>query len=148
MKKYWLDLAIIFILGLIFKFVTKENILGIINQSLPPRGAGLLVGILVGDKSGFDKGFYEALKNSGLVHIVVVSGSNVMLLIGGWIESLAGFFGRKRSIVMGLILGWGYANLVGWEIPVVRAMIPISSITPAMSLMKMSARVPIPLTVL
>ena len=126
MKKYWLDLAIIFILGLIFKFVTKENILGIINQSLPPRGAGLLVGILVGDKSGFDKGFYEALKNSGLVHIVVVSGSNVMLLIGGWIESLAGFFGRKRSIVMGLILGWGYANLVGWEIPVVRAMMLMS----------------------
>ncbi len=111
---------------IIYKFVTRENILGIINQSLPPREAGLLGGILVGDKSGFDRGFYEALKNSGLVHLVVVSGSNVMLLIGGWIESLAGYLGRKRSIVVGLILGWGYANLVGWEIPVVRAMMLMS----------------------
>ena len=120
------NVIILMFLGLIYNFVTRENILGIINQSLPPREAGLLGGILVGDKSGFESNFYSELKNSGLVHIVVVSGSNVMLLIGGWIESLAGFFGRKRSIVMGLILGWGYANLVGWEIPVVRAMMLMS----------------------
>ena len=126
MRRVLVDLGIILFLILSALYLTKENILLIINQSLPPREAGLLGGILVGDKSGFEKSFYENLKNSGLVHLVIVSGSNVMLLVGGWIESMAGFLGRKKSIILGLVLGWGYANLVGWQVPVVRAMFLIS----------------------
>jgi competence protein ComEC len=118
------------VLGIIlmYKFVNRDSLIYVIRQGLPPQEAGLLGGIIWGDKSGFEKNFYENLKNSGLVHLVVVSGSNVMLLVGGVIETLAGFLGRKKTIAGGLILGWGYTQMVGWEIPVVRAMLLVSMV--------------------
>lgn len=119
--------AILILIGiLIYRFVNKDSLMYVINQGLPPREAGLLAGIMLGDKSGFDKDFYDSLKNSGLVHLVVASGSNVMLLVGGWIELMAKYLERKRTIIVGLVGGWWYVNMVGWEIPVVRAMLLIS----------------------
>jgi competence protein ComEC len=119
---------IMVILGvvLMYKFVKGDSLIYVIRQSLPPREAGLLGGIILGDKSGFDRNFYQYLQNSGLIHLMVVSGSNVMLLVGGVIETLAVFLGRKKTITGGLILGWGYAGLVGWEVPVVRAMLLVT----------------------
>lgn len=111
---------------LIYKFINKQLLMESIYRSLPYREAGLMTGILLGDKSGFDRIFYEQLKTSGLVHLVVVSGSNVMLLVGGMIETLAQFFGRKKTIMLGLIVGWWYAGLVDWEVPIVRAMLLLS----------------------
>lgn len=130
-KNWWRGEIIrwgVLILGIImiYKFVNKDSLIYVIRQGLPPQEAGLLGGIILGDKSGFEKIFYENLKNSGLVHLVVVSGSNVMLLVGGGIETLAGLLGRKKTIIGGLILGWGYTQMVGWEVPVVRAMLLVS----------------------
>lgn len=106
--------------------ISKEILLQSINSSLPPVEAGMLGGILFGDKAGFSKEFYKMLQNSGLLHIVVVSGANVMILAGGMIESLARWVGRKWAITFGLIAGWWYAGLTGWQIPVLRAMILVS----------------------
>jgi competence protein ComEC len=118
----------IVILGvfLMYKFIMKESLMYVIRQSLPPEEAGMMLGIMLGDKSGFSKIYYQYLQDSGLIHLVVVSGSNVMLLIGGVIESLAGVLGRKKTIAGGLLLGWGYAGMTGWGVPVIRAMLLIS----------------------
>ena len=78
---------------------------------------------MVGDKSGIDWQFWGYLRDSGLLHVVVVSGSNVILLGGVVIENLAGLLGRKLAIVTGLLILWGYVGLVGWEIPVLRSML-------------------------
>lgn len=126
MKNLVINILILVGFVLVGKYADRESLLLTIHRSLPPREAGLLGGILIGDKGGFETEFYEDLKNSGLVHLVVVSGSNVMLLVGGWIEFMARFLGRKKSIAAGLVLGWGYANLVRWEVPVVRAMLMMS----------------------
>lgn len=107
-------------------FVSKNDLLAIIQKALPYRESGLLAGIVLGDKSGFDKTFYSNLVASGLVHIVVASGSNATILIGGLIEMLAPYLNRRWSIVGGLILGWKYVVMVGWEIPIVRAMLFLS----------------------
>lgn len=120
----WLGAAII--VFLMYKFVEKQVLIHVVNQCLPPEEAGIMGGIVWGDKSGFEKGFYENLKNSGLVHLVIVSGSNVMLLVGGLIEMSAKLLGRKKSIIVGLLVGWRYTQLVGWEVPVLRAMILVS----------------------
>ena len=102
-------------------FGSKSKMLGVIDNCLPYKEAGLLSGIILGDKTSFSKDFQTQLINSGLIHLVVVSGSNVMLLIGGVIENLASWVGRKWAIIFGLVLGWKYAIMVGWEVPVVRA---------------------------
>ncbi len=117
---------VVVIIFLIYKFVNKYSLMGVIYQSLPPLEAGLLGGMLLGDETGFEKEFWNLLKNSGLVHLVVVSGTNMMLVFGGLVESLAKILGRKKAIVVGFIVALGYLEMVGWQIPVVRAMIMVS----------------------
>lgn len=125
LNKIWFGI-IISGLVLIYKFVKRDSLIYVVNQSLPGMEAGLLNGMLWGDKSGFSKEFYDLLKNSGLVHLVVVSGSNVMLVFRGLVENLAKILGRKKAIGLGFVLVLGYLDLVGWEVPVVRAMILVS----------------------
>lgn len=125
-NKYFIYVMIGIGLMLMYKFVNRDSLIYVIGQSLPAKEAGLLTGIILGDKSGFDKNFYKDLKISGVVHLVVVSGSNVMLLVGGVIENLAGYINRKKAILLGLLLGWWYVFLVGAEIPVVRAILLVS----------------------
>lgn len=118
---------ILFILAfLIYKFVKKDGLMGVIYQSLPPVEAGLLGGMLLGEKQGFEKEFWNLLKNSGLVHLVVVSGTNMMLIFGGLVENLAKILKRKRAIGISFLIALGYLEMVGWQIPVVRAMILVS----------------------
>ena len=120
----------IFLFGLLVVcfclLVGKADLLRIINSSLPFTPAGILSGMVLGNRKGFEKGFYNSLVDSGLIHLVVVSGSNVMLLIGGVIESSARYLGRKAAIILGLVLGWKYVVMVEWEIPIVRAMLLLS----------------------
>jgi competence protein ComEC len=125
-SNFWLAILLILILFLLYRFVNKDSLIQAINFNLPPREAGLLSAMVLGNKDGLEKDFYEMLKNTGLVHIVVVSGTNVMLLAGLAIESLAGFFGRKKTIIFGLVLIWAYTGLVDFQIPIVRATLMIS----------------------
>jgi competence protein ComEC len=122
----WILVLIIGIL--LYKFINKDSLMQVIYQSLPSKEAGLLGGMLLGDKTGFDKDFWKQLQNSGLVHLVVVSGTNMILVFRGVIENLAKILGRKWAIVIGFLVGLIYVNMVGWQIPVVRALILISVI--------------------
>ena len=120
----WLSLILVALL--MYKFVKKDSLIEVIYQSLPPVEAGLLGGMLLGEKQGFEKDFWNLLKNSGLVHLVVVSGTNMMLVFGGLVENLAKILGRKRAIGVGFLIALEYLEMVGWQIPVVRAMILVS----------------------
>ena len=110
---------------LLYKFVLKNNLIYVINQSLPNKEASLLRGMVLGYQD-FDRQFYASLRNVGLVHLVVASGANVALISGMVIEKVAWVLGRKRAIVWGLFLIWGYASMVEWEAPIVRAVILVT----------------------
>jgi len=125
LNKLWLWFSILVGL-LMYKFINRDILIGVIYKNLPPTEAGLLNGILWGDNSGFSKDFYNQLKNSGLVHLVVVSGTNMMLVFGGLVENLAKILGRKNAIGVGFLVALGYLEIVGWEIPIVRALILVS----------------------
>lgn len=111
---------------LMYRFVKRDILIYVVNQGLPGTEAGLLNGMLWGDKTGFSKDFYNQLKNSGLVHLVVVSGSNIILVFKGLVENLAKLIGRKKAIGLGFVVVLGYLEIVGWEVPIVRAMILVS----------------------
>lgn len=119
-------LAMMIICLLIYKVNLKEGLIVVANRELPPMEAGLLAAIVLGEKEGLGKESYLEWQRSGLVHLIVVSGMNVMLIVGGGIEMLAWVVGRKTAIGLGLIIGWGYAGMVGWQPPIIRAILMVS----------------------
>jgi len=59
----------------------RERIVNVINQSLPPQQAGLLSGMLIGYREGLSEEVEEAFSNSGLTHLMAVSGANVAFIM-------------------------------------------------------------------
>jgi ComEC/Rec2-related protein len=99
----------------------RRRLVGVIRRALPKREADLVVGMVLGVKGGMDSEFYEALRRTGTLHIVVASGSNVALVAGSIVGLLSFVLGRKFALVAGMVLIWFYAFLSGFDIPIIRA---------------------------
>ncbi len=124
-SNWLLNIGLILSVLLIYKFVLKQDLIHVIDQSFPSKEASLLRGMVLGYQD-FDKQLYTSLQNVGLVHLIVASGANVALISKMVIEKAAVVLGRKRAIIWGLFLVWGYASMAGWEAPIVRASILIT----------------------
>lgn len=105
-----------------FLDVLRETISQTVRQSLPEPQASLLLGMILGVKGGFPSGFYEALRVTGTLHVVVVSGYNITVLINALGRGLTFLTLKTRFffIVLGILL---FIFLVGFEPPVIRAAI-------------------------
>lgn len=86
----------------------------------PSTGHDILAGILLGQRTNLDAELRESLKASGLMHIMVVSGSNVMMLIIFLSLFLRSFLPWIRIVIIGLTI-LGFVLLVGGDVPVWRA---------------------------
>src|SRR3990170_5470578 len=100
----------------------RESIAAFIRSGLPEPQASLLLGIILGIKSGFPPDFYEALRVTGTLHVVVVSGFNISVVINTLARSLV-FVPPKIRFFMTLTFLIAFVFLVGANPPVVRAAI-------------------------
>jgi competence protein ComEC len=80
-------------------------------RGTPRDGAGLLPGLVVGDTSRLDPTLEQAMRSSGLTHLVAVSGSNVAIVCGSALL-LAQRLGLPRRLRPALAA----ATLVGFVI--------------------------------
>ncbi len=99
----------------------RERILKLYAQYLPEPHNALLSGIVLGTKTSLDPAFFEALRKTGTLHIIVASGTNISLFAGSLLSVLAILIGRRKAIVPALVCVWFYVILVGWQPPIVRA---------------------------
>ena len=111
---------------LIYKFNERQVLIGYIRQWLPPEEGSMLAAMLWGNMEGISREFYSQMTKSGLIHILVVSGSNMMIVVKGLVEVLAPWLGRRKAILIGIVAGWWYTHLVGWQIPVIRAAVMVT----------------------
>jgi len=81
---------------------------------------GLLLGLLIGDKSYIPTEEYDTFVDSGLVHIIAVSGGNIamVVILLSFLLKLIPFYVRNGVIILMVI---GYACLCGGDSSVVRA---------------------------
>jgi len=96
----------------------------LIRAHFSARDAGLLLGLLLGQRAEIDEDLKEAFTTTGTIHLLVISGSNVGLiavLLGGLLRLL----GVSRPWALGgLAVGVGiYCLLTGAAPPVTRAMV-------------------------
>lgn len=99
----------------------RERVLELYGQFLPEPHSALLSGIVLGTKSSLDPGFFESLRQTGTLHVVVASGTNIALFAGSLLAVMARIIGRRTAIVPTLFATWIYVFLVGWQPPIVRA---------------------------
>jgi competence protein ComEC len=119
-------IGIILMMFLMYRFINKDSLIDIIFKNLPPREASLMAGMVFGDKNNFDRTTLLNFKDSGVIHIMVVSGTNMVLVFRGLVERLANFIGRKRAIIVGFGFSLIYINWIGFEIPAVRSFLLMS----------------------
>lgn len=85
--------------------------------------AGLGEGLLLGVKQALGEELEAAFRKTGIIHIVVLSGYNIMLVVLFVMYILGHFLARKPRVVVGIIAIVAFALLVGLSATVVRASI-------------------------
>ena len=117
----------------VLKFV-RQKVLSAYKSVLPPREAGLIAGIVLGAEDGIDLDFKNELKKTGMLHVVVASGSNVILVAGIVFNLITGLVKKRLAIIFTIAGIFFYAFLTGFDPPIVRASIMASFAFSAMLL--------------
>lgn len=92
---------------------------GVRKNMVEPQ-ASLLIGILFGENLSFDPKFDQAIRVSGLSHVVAASGYNVTIVVG-LIESAFFFLKSKTKKIISIPFIWIYAFMTGFAMSMVRA---------------------------
>lgn len=106
-----------------FLYTLRERIINFYQRALPKDHAALIAGMTIGSKKLISQGFYEKLKTSGTVHVVVASGMNVALVGGFLISIFVKFLKRTKALFFSLVGIWLYAVMSGFDAPIIRAAI-------------------------
>ena len=103
-----------------FLFSLKQKWLSAIERILPEPSSSLAGGVIVGAKQSLGEEWLIKFRETGLVHIVVLSGYNLTLIANSIVRSTA-FLPRSASLVFGTLGVVGFATMVGAGATVVRA---------------------------
>jgi len=94
-----------------------------VNKFLTEPQSSLLNGILLGAKKEMPQEFWQKLRETGTLHIVVASGYNISVVAGVLIAVLTLLVSRKKALIFALVGIIFYTLMVGAEPPSVRAAI-------------------------
>lgn len=92
------------------------------ERALPGEGAAVLAGVVLGEKRGVPEDLRAAFQDSGAMHLLVASGSNVGFVVAV-VYFLAARLGlRRRPAGLAALLAAGfYVTAAGLDAPLVRA---------------------------
>lgn len=100
-----------------------EQIIGkSLEQYFDATTSSIILGMTFGIKSNIDGKLYESIKDAGLSHLIVFSGSNIALLYNMISRGLA-MLGKKWKIYIGGAILIGLVSLLPKEASIVRAII-------------------------
>jgi competence protein ComEC len=116
----------------------KERIVAALGPERPL--AGIVVALAVGDQSAIEREDWRLFRDTGISHLVAISGLHVTML--AWLATLAvGRLWRRSARLMdalptphaarcgGLALAWAYALVAGFGIPAARTVLMLSAWT-------------------
>ncbi len=107
-------------------YQVKGDFMDRLEQVLPEPQVGLGEGLLLGVKQALGEQYEQVFRTTGLMHIVVLSGYNVMLVVTFFMYVLAYILPFRWRLVVGVVAIAGFALLVGLSATVVRASIMAS----------------------
>lgn len=99
----------------------KYHFMMSLERLIPEPQVGLGEGLLLGVKKALGEDLERTFRQTGIIHIVVLSGYNVMIVVTFTLFILGSIFGRRLSTIFGIIGIVLFALLVGLGATVVRA---------------------------
>ena len=117
-----------------FIFGTRAGILAILrkNMGADKDALGIAEALLIGYTNDLDKDLVQAYSNTGVVHIIAISGMHLALiyLLLEWIMSRLPFIKRSKHLKLLLILSclWLFALLTGGAASVLRSAVMFTCI--------------------
>jgi competence protein ComEC len=123
----------------------REALAGHIRRAMTPETGAIGSALLVGSRGAISEGDAEALRNSGMAHLLSVSGLHVTAVVGGTfilisrLLALFPWFALRFSVpvvaaAVSAIVAIGYTLLTGSEVPTVRACIAALLILTALAM--------------
>ena len=104
-----------------YLFYAKNRFQDSLEYSLPEPYAGLGEGLLLGVKRALGQDLEDAFRRTGIIHIVVLSGYNIMIVVECIMFALSFFFFPRTRMIIGIGAIILFALLVGLSATVVRA---------------------------
>lgn len=101
----------------------RNNVVSFYEKTLPQPMSGLMAGITLGSKRTLTSDFWQKVKNTGVAHVVVASGTNVTFVVSFIFALTAIFLPRQKSIPFVLLSIVLYLFLSGFDAPLIRAAI-------------------------
>lgn len=101
----------------------KRTFMDAVERAVPEPESGLGEGVLLGVKRALGEELEETFRETGIIHIVVLSGYNVMIVVSTLMHLLTFFFFPRTRMVIGILAILTFALLVGLSATVVRACI-------------------------
>ena len=117
-----------------FVFAAQKYIVAVLKKYLPPDKniLGIAEALLIGYKEDLDKDLVQAYSNTGVVHIIAISGLHLGLIyvMLVWIFNRIPFIKRSGLIKVLLILGslWFFSILTGASASVLRSAVMFTCI--------------------
>jgi len=101
----------------------KSAFINNIEALIPEPAVGLGEGLLLGVKQSLGEELEDAFRSTGIIHIVVLSGYNIMLVVVFVMYILGYFLSARPKIFVGILAIVAFALLVGLSATVMRASI-------------------------
>jgi competence protein ComEC len=101
-------------------FYAKEKFLDKMNLAIREPESLLMAGLILGEKSSFDKSLKQSFVNTGTIHIVALSGYNVTI-VAEWIMKILSPFPKNIGIGAGIISILLFVLMTGGSSTAVRA---------------------------
>jgi competence protein ComEC len=100
-----------------------QNRVSLLLLPLFPQDEGaFLLGVVMGIKEPMSKEFSQALKKTGTTHMIVASGYNLTIIVSA-LGRTNKFIGKRKSLLLAIILVLCYAMISGLSTSIIRASI-------------------------
>jgi len=106
-----------------FLFKLKEKIILNLQKTLSAEKAAFLSGLILGERAEFSNEFKQAMKNSGVTHLVALSGYNITIIVIALSAFLIYFLSRRLTFILTILTILAFVLMTGAEASVVRAAI-------------------------
>lgn len=101
----------------------RNKLLDFYKQGLPEPHSSLVAGIVIGSKESIPFDFWDSLRRTGTLHVVVASGMNVTFVAAFFLSLFICFLPRRVAVILAILGIWLYSCLAGFQAPIIRAAI-------------------------